>query len=332
MNNALSRLVAVRPVFLGIALLSCLAGDSGAQPAPRSSAEARFEETSAAVTWSGSWSTNPLRANSGGGARLAMDAGAQASFTFFGDAVSWLGYRDEWCGLADVLLDGVFQTTVDTYSTPARAQVPLYASAGLREGNHTLTIRARGTHGPASAGSWVWIDAFLVGEPPPSPPSSALGSRGSRLTDPSDDRPERSSRNRGVSRGGRVDETTQFEETARAATWTGPWSTNGLAVHSARGARLSMEATARVDFVFTGTGVNWIGYRDEWSGIAEVLVDGKLRATVDTYAKPARAQVSLFAIDELRYGPHTLTILPTGRRKPPSGGAWIWVDAFSITR
>jgi hypothetical protein len=53
---------------------------------------------------------------------------------------------------------------------------------------------------------------------------------------------------------------------------------------------------------------------------------------VDTYSKPARAQVEIYAIDGLRDGPHTLTIQPTGRRGPASGGAWIWVDAFSILR
>jgi len=31
-------------------------------------------------------------------------------------------------------------------------------------------------------------------------------------------------------------------------------------------------------------------YRDEWSGIAQVYVDGALTATVDTYLSPAQAQ------------------------------------------
>ncbi len=37
-------------------------------------------------------------------------------------------------------------------------------------------------------------------------------------------------------------------------------------------------------FTFTGTTVSWIGYRDQWSGIALVYVDGVLNATLDTYA------------------------------------------------
>jgi hypothetical protein len=78
--------------------------------------------------------------------------------------------------------------------------------------------------------------------------------------------------------------------------------------------------------------VSWIGYRDEWSGIADVLLDGRLRGTVDTFSSPARAQAVVFTIDGLSEGTHRLTIQPTGRRRPASGGAWIWVDAFSIAR
>jgi hypothetical protein len=81
-----------------------------------------------------------------------------------------------------------------------------------------------------------------------------------------------------------------------------------------------------------GTGATWFGYRDEWSGIAEVLLDGEILATVDTYSTPARARAALYTVDRLPDGPHTLTIRPTGTRGSASGGSWIWVDGFSITR
>jgi hypothetical protein len=93
-----------------------------------------------------------------------------------------------------------------------------------------------------------------------------------------------------------------------------------------------MEPGSRVSVVFTGTGVTWIGYQDEWSGMADVSLDGKHRATVDTYSAPARAQVELYSIEGLPVGTHTLLIQPTGRRRDASGGSWVWVDAFSVTR
>lgn len=124
--------------------------------------------------------------------------------------------------------------------------------------------------------------------------------------------------------------TDRFEETSPSVTWTGSWAKNSLPANSGGSARLSMETMSRVDFSFTGTGVRWLGYRDEWSGIADVLLDGRLRATVDTLSSPAVAQVEIYAIEGLRDGQHTLTIRPTGRKHRASGGAWIWVDAFLI--
>jgi hypothetical protein len=114
--------------------------------------------------------------------------------------------------------------------------------------------------------------------------------------------------------------------------WRGTWSRNSLAVHAGGSARLSMEASARASFAFSGTGVRWIGYGDEWSGIAEVWLDGRLRASVDTHASPARPQVELYVVEGLAAGPHTLTIQPTGRHGPDSGGSWIWIDAFKVLR
>jgi len=302
----------------------------GATAQPGATAATRFEQNAPSVTLTGGWSTNSLPANSGGSAVLSMEAGAQATFAFAGTSVSWIGYRDEWCGLADVFLDGALQTTVDTYAAPARAQAILYSASGLRDGRHTLTIQAKGAHSSASSGSWIWVDAFLVAEPSSSPPPRADSSRMGPIT-ASEDPSTPSSRNRGGARAhGEVERLVEQEDPS--ATWTGSWSTNHLPAHSGHSARLSMEPSSRVDFSFTGTGVRWLGYRDEWSGIAEVYLDGRLRATVDTYAKPARPQVEIYAIDGLRDGPHTLTIQPTGRHATASGGAWIWVDAFSILR
>lgn len=307
-----------------------LAREAGAQPGGNTFG--RFEETDPAVTRTGAWSTNSLPANSAGTAMLTMDAGARAAFAFSGVAVTWVGYRDEWCGLADVFLDGVFQATIDTYAAAARPQAPLYSVSGLSEGRHTLTIEAKGTPGSGSSGSWVWVDAFLVLEPDSSssaPPSEARPSRPARS---SRDPQAGSSKNASRFRAPRGETARLIEQEDPSVTWIGSWSINRLPAHRGQSARLSMESTARVDLTFTGTGVRVFGYRDEWSGIAEVFVDGSLRAAVDTYSNPARAQVEIYGIEGLPDGPHTLTIKPAGRRGPTSGGAWIWVDAFAILR
>jgi uncharacterized protein (TIGR03437 family) len=82
--------------------------------------------------------------------------------TFNGMAITWVGYRDEWSGWAQVFIDGALQATVDTYSTPWKTQTPTYSLTGLAPGTHVLSIVATGTHSAASGGSWVWVDAFQV--------------------------------------------------------------------------------------------------------------------------------------------------------------------------
>src|SRR3989454_9258260 len=87
---------------------------------------------------------------------------------------------------------------------------------------------------------------------------------------------------------------------------------------------------SRATFVFTGTAVRWIGYRDEWSGIADLYVDGVLREEIDTYASPGQVRAEMYTIRGLAPAVHTLVIEATGRSRPESGGNWIWVDAFDV--
>jgi hypothetical protein len=308
----------------------------GRRPAgPAAPASTLVEEDDNRVTWSGAWSKNPLPVNSGGSARLSMDAGAEARFTFSGTGVSWIGYRDQWSGIAEVLLDGERQTQVDTYAAPAVPQATLYTSRPLSEGRHTLVIRATGTHGRASAGSWIWVDGFSVTHGAATEPEPADERRPGRPSAGAAGQESRSPGAVGVARG-RGDEIARegahVEQDDPALTWTGSWSSNRLAVHSAGEARLAMDPASHVTLAFAGTGVSWIGYRDEWCGIADVVLDGRVRATVDTYATPAESQVVLYTIAGLSEGTHTLTVQPTGRHRPASGGSWIWVDAFAVAR
>jgi hypothetical protein len=91
-----------------------------------------------------------------------MDQGSQATFTFTGTGVQWIGYRDAWSGIAQVYLDGALKGTIDTYSAAEQAQAVIYSVSHLSNTSHTLTIVVRGTHDAASAGAWVWVDAFNV--------------------------------------------------------------------------------------------------------------------------------------------------------------------------
>jgi hypothetical protein len=119
----------------------------------------RIDEAGGAVQFSGTWYNNRLAAHSGGTAKLAMDPGARASFTFTGTDCAWIAYRDEWSGIANVYIDGVLQGQVDTYASPSQVHASVYTKSGLPWGSHTLTIEATGMHSAASRGAWIWVDA-----------------------------------------------------------------------------------------------------------------------------------------------------------------------------
>src|SRR5207249_3866514 len=88
---------------------------SNASPPP--AAGKRYEETDPSVSFSGSWTRDTGGfAWSGGYAVYSMTAGAQATFTFTGTSVAWIGARGPEEGFAHVFIDGVFVSEVDTYA------------------------------------------------------------------------------------------------------------------------------------------------------------------------------------------------------------------------
>jgi hypothetical protein len=253
--------------------------------------------------------------NSGGSSLLAMDPRSQVKVTFTGTGITWIGYRDEWSGIANVYLDGTLKGTMDTYSPNPLPRTAVYAINGLSNASHSLTITVTGAHNSKSGGNWIWVDAFDV----TSAPSTGTTTTTTTSTSTTAGLPASSS-------------PVRVEQNSSAVSMTGgTWFTNTTAPSSGGSAVLSMDANARVTVTFTGTGVKWIGYRDEWSGSARVYVDGALAATIDTYATPAQAQSVLYTARGLSSGIHTMTIEVAGAHAAVSGASWVWVDAFDVT-
>ncbi len=273
----------------------------------------RTEQNNPALNYAGTWYPHANPQHSGGSALLAVDAGSRSSINFIGTGITWNAYRDEYSGIAKIYLDGVLQPPVDTYLSPAQAQSPAYAINGLPSGTHSLTIEVTGTHNERSGGAWIWVDAFDV----PGNGAASVISGGVPL--PS---------------GGAVplpSGVTRMEQDNSAVAFLGSWFINGGTRTSGGTAQLAMDADATATVTFTGTGITWIGVRDEWSGIAKVTVDGVFQQNVDAYMTPGLEQQVIYRITGLVSGSHTFTIETTGRANPASHGTWIWVDAFDIT-
>ena len=121
-----------------------------------------MEQDNSAVTFLGNWFINGGTRTSGGTAELAVDAGAQATVTFTGTGIQWIGVRDEWSGIAKVSVDGGPPQNVVDYLTPGAQQQVIYKASGLVSGTHTFTIAVTGTANHASKGDWIWVNAFDI--------------------------------------------------------------------------------------------------------------------------------------------------------------------------
>src|SRR5881296_3225248 len=125
--------------------------------------------------------------------------------------------------------------------------------------------------------------------------------------------------------------TTRIEETNAAVTYDGSWSlVTNAGMYSGGTMKSSMDANARATLSFTGTSVTVITMSDDWSGIAQIYVDGNPTTQVDLYASPAIRQAKAYTVSGLIPGAHTVGIGTTGRMNPSSQGSWIQLDAFDV--
>lgn len=258
----------------------------------------RLEQDDPSITYTGSWYSNLNSAHSGGSAALTNARGATATLSFTGTGVTWIGVLDPWSGFATAFVDGIMYV-VDTFGDRTLYQKPLFSVQGLAPGPHTLSIEITHTRDGNAKGAWVWIDAFDI--------DNGSGIAGGLSALP-----------------GRI------EQNNPASVYSGTWFSNVYPAHSGGSAALAVDPGSSVTISFTGTGISWIAYCDEWSGIAKVILDGKSETLVDTFASPAMAQATAFKVGNLPPGNHTLTIEVTGTRGTASGGSWIWVDAFDV--
>ncbi len=133
--------------------------------------------------------------------------------------------------------------------------------------------------------------------------------------------------------------TTRYEESA--ARYTGTWTSYGSETGTFSGGTIlaSNEMGASATFNFTGTALTWIGVKCSLCGIATVTIDGGAPTLVST-AAPASSNLTsepVFSASGLAEGvSHTVVITVTGitaiLSALPSGGTYIAVDAFDVTR
>ena len=265
----------------------------------------RVEENNPAIAYSGSWMVDSQGVNSGGRAIVLNQSGARASFAFTGTGITWIGAGALDRGVARVYLDGT-ANTVDTYSAIRNDQQVLFVGKGLSNGVHTLVIEVTQMKNLGATGSGVSIDAFEI--------SNGALVNGHAVANPG-----------------------LIEQNDPAVTYSGNWYLNSSSRESGGSAVLAVDPGSTATVLFNGTGILWIGYRDPWSGLAQVYLDGVLVTTLDTWYAPFGDgsvndifQRPIWQVTGLQNGVHTLTIKVLGLAGSNSAGSWIWVDAFQV--
>jgi hypothetical protein len=283
----------------------------------------RIEETSPSITGTAGWTVRDTsRAWSGGTAAYATTAGTQATFTFTGTSVSWIGARGPQTGIARVLLDGVLVAEVDTYKTTEEIQAKVFSATGLAAGNHTLTIEVTGLKNAASTGTYIVVDAFdvnpynvttamtangpaniywrefekgyvYVNPTPQDVASVPLLRPGRQLTHDNIGSPPESipivglialnSHNAAILLKTAVTRL-QEDNAAVGGRPAGAWVLRGpeVAAFSGGAAGSSDVPGATAALSFTGTAVSWIGLECNVCGIATVSIDGGVATSVNT--------------------------------------------------
>ena len=263
----------------------------------------RIEETNPNILFSGPWAPDNL-GTSGGAALMSLQTGAQASLSFNGTGITWIGDSGPTRGVARVYLDGAMNT-VDTYSSTWNSQQALFVAKGLSMGLHKLTIEATQINNANAQGSAISINAFDIANGTAVPSASAGPG--------------------------------YIEQNNSAVTFSGNWYTNPATRASGGSIALAMDPGSRVNVQFNGTGITWIGFMDPWSGYARVSVDGVVKTTVTMWAMPWGDECGceiwqrpIYSVNGLTDGGHTLTIEVLGQKDDISSGTWVWVDAFRI--
>ena len=260
---------------------------------PPAQAVRRYEETDPSVSFSAGWSSDSNWPWSGGSTAFSKIPGAQATFTFTGTSVTWIGYRSTYAGIARVFVDGIYVSDVDLFARASNElRVPAFTMSGLTNSSHTFTVEVTGLKNINAVDTLVVVDAFDV----PGPPVSRL------------------------------------QETDPAITYTTAWTAANLSQSwSSDHATMSSTPGAQATLTFNGTSISWIGYRGPDGGIARVFLDGSLAGEIDTYSPTQRIVDNVFTATGLADSSHTLTIDVTGLKNSASTNAWVVVDAFDVT-
>lgn len=121
-----------------------------------------IDDTDPLVRYSGVWSVSSNASSYGGSSRQTSAAGMYADIPFYGTQAKVLSLVGTSRGIADFYIDGVYRTSVDTYSSSVKYKHPVYDTGTLAEGAHVLRIVITGARGVSATAAIVNLDAVQI--------------------------------------------------------------------------------------------------------------------------------------------------------------------------
>ncbi len=240
-------------------------------------------------------------------ARRSNEANASLEYEFTGTEITLLGRLASDGGEADVYIDDVLQSRIDTYGN-TRYRAALYKATGLDSGSHTLKLVVSGTRNAASSEAYVYIDSIetldgtdIMPMPTPTPPPSEIDVNDS-VTGTGEN---------------------QFE-------FVGSWGYGSQAGAYLDDNHWEGDADGYYQVRFTGTQISVFGATAANHGIAAISIDDDEETLVDFYSANRVEQALVYTSPALDFGTHILKVRVTGTANPASSGVIIPADRVHI--
>jgi len=123
-----------------------------------------IDDRDSRIVYSGSWSDWSENTNHAGTIKFIENpvAGETATLTFVGTGIEVISCTNYDRGELEIIIDGVSQGKVSTYSSTAKRQEVVYSNEDLEYGKHTIVVKATNTKVDAASKTKVEFDAFKV--------------------------------------------------------------------------------------------------------------------------------------------------------------------------
>ena len=119
---------------------------------------ALVQQSSSAIVWTGSWTTDTATVWSSGSLRTSSVAGATATYRCSCRSLAWVTATGPGRGLAQVWIDGTLASTVNLEASSLTARSVVLRRVWTADGTHTIRVTALGT----ATSPRVDVDAFVT--------------------------------------------------------------------------------------------------------------------------------------------------------------------------